>query len=118
MLTVQEAAVVLFCLEEFLYGKISTLCALTCTLAKEVQLSPGLGIYSGVFAIYSSKESRTATIVFYVLCFLYVLSTLAVISLSDLLSFIIAVSNNSIRTNIIFYADPYQYTQAIASTSN
>ena len=69
---------------------------LTCTLVKEVRLlSPGgLGIYSGIFAIYLQgplKESRTATIVFYVLCFLYVLSTLAVIS--DLLSFIIAVSN-------------------------
>ena len=115
MLTVQEAAVILFCLEEFVYGKISALCALTCTLAKEVQLSPDLGIYSGiVLAIYSSKKSRTATIVF------YVLFTLAVISLSDLLSFIIAVSNDFICTNMILkkisYADPHQDT--IASTSN
>ena len=114
MLTVQEAAVILFCLEEFVYGKISALCALTCTLAKEVQLSPDLGIYSGILAIYSSKKSRTATIVF------YVLFTLAVISLSDLLFFIIAVSNDFICTNMIFkkisYADPHQDT--ITSTSN
>ena len=95
-LSVQEAALILFCLEGFLFGKISVLCALTCTLfAKEVQLSPGLGIYSGIFGIYlqcPSKESRTAKIVFYVLCVLYILSTLAVIS--DVLSFIVAVSND------------------------
>jgi hypothetical protein len=57
--------------EWFFFGKISVPCALTCTiLAKEVQSSfLGLGIYSGIFAIYlqcPSKESRTAIIVFYV----------------------------------------------------
>jgi hypothetical protein len=31
------------CIEGFLYGKISVLCALTCTLAKEVQLLPAGG---------------------------------------------------------------------------
>jgi hypothetical protein len=45
------------------------------------------------------KESRTAIILFYVLCLLYVLSMATVIS--DLLQCIAAVSNNSIRKIII-----------------
>ena len=72
--------------------------------AKEVQLFPGLGIYSGIFAIYiqcPSKESRTATIVFYALCLLYVLSTATVVS--DLLFIILEVSNSSISENIFVY---------------
>ena len=75
--------------------------------AKKVQLFPCLGIYSGIFAIYIhcvlSKESRTTGIVFYALCLLYILSTTTVVS--DLLEFVIQVSNNSIRVckNIIFY---------------
>ena len=105
MLTAQELAVPLFCLEGFLFGKISVLCALTSTLAKEVQLFRGvLGIYSGFFAIYlqcPSKESRTASIVFYVLCLLYILSTVSVVS--DLLAAIIGVSDNPICKNINFY---------------
>ena len=82
----------------------SVLFALTCTLAKEVQLFPGLGLYSGIFAIYlqcQSRESRTAIIVFYVLCLLYILSAATV--LIDLLNLILDVSNNSLRKNIIFY---------------
>ena len=81
---------------------------------EEFQLFPGLGIYSGIFAIYiqcPSKESRTATIVFYALCLLYVLSTATVVS--DLLNCIIQVSNISICKNIFFfisYAEPSQYT--------
>ena len=65
------------------------------TLANEVQ--HGLGIYSGIFAMYLQcplKESRTAIIIFYVLCLLYVLSAADVVS--DLLSRILEVSNNSI----------------------
>ena len=76
--------------------------------AKEVQLFPGLGIYSGIFAIYFklqcvlvSKESRTTSIVFYALCLLYVLSTASVAC--DLLEFVIQVSNNSICKYIISY---------------
>jgi len=41
------------------------------------------GFYSGIFAIYlqcTKKESRSAMIVFYVLCLLYLLSTVSVIS--------------------------------------
>ena len=99
------------CLEGFLYSKICVLCALTssCTLAKEVQLFPGLGVYSRLFAICLqclSKDSRTPStgIGFYYalsgsLRLLYVLSTTVV---SDLVYFIIQVSNNSIRKNIIF----------------
>ena len=91
------------CIEFFLYGKISESVpwALTCTvtLAKEIQLFPGPGVYSGIFAIYlqcPKKDSRTAKIVFYVLCLLYVLSTASVVC--DLLSAILStgVSNNSI----------------------
>ena len=91
--------------------------------AKEVQLFPGLGIYSGIFAIYFklqcvlvSKESRTTSIVFYALCLLYVLSTVSVAS--DLLKFVIGVSNNSISKYIIFfisYAVAYQYTTGSTS---
>ena len=104
MLTAQELAVPLFCLEGFLFGEISVLCALTSTFAKEVQLFPVVGIYSGFFAIYlqcPSKESRTASIVFYVLCLLYILSTVSVVS--DLLAAIIGVSDNPICKNINFY---------------
>jgi hypothetical protein len=90
------------CLEGFFFGKLSVLCALTCTLANEVQFFLGIGIYSGIFALYLQcplKESRTAIIVFYVLCLLYVLSMATVVM--DLLATIIEVSNNSIRNIII-----------------
>jgi hypothetical protein len=88
------------CLEGFLYGNIFVLCALTCTLAK---VFPGLGLYSGIFAIYlqrpsNKSRSRTANVVFCVICLLYVLSTATLIldSLRD------SVSNNStIRKNIV-----------------
>ena len=72
--------------------------------AKKVQLFPGLGIYSGIFAIFLhcvlSKESRTTSIIFYALWLLYVLSTATVAS--DLLDFVIEVSNNSFSKYIIF----------------
>ena len=80
-------------LEGFLYGK---LCVLTCTLAKEVQLFSGLGLYSGIFAIYlqcPSKRSGTALILFYAVCLLYVLS--AATFVSDLVAVILQVSNNN-----------------------
>jgi hypothetical protein len=98
MITAVELDVVDLCLEGFFFGKISVLCALNYTLAKEVQsfLGRGLGIYSGIFAMYLQcplKESRTANIVFYVLCLLYVLSMANVAS--DLLELILDVSNNS-----------------------
>ena len=79
---------------------------------KEVQIFPGLGLYSGIFVIYlqcPSKESRAAAVVFYVLCILYVLSAVTVVS--DSLAIILQVSNNSIRIckNNIFisYTDLY-----------
>jgi hypothetical protein len=89
-------------LEGFFFGKISVLCALTCTLANKVQFFLGIGIYSGIFALYLQcplKESRPAIIVFYVLCLLYVLSMASVVS--DLLASILEVSNNSICKIII-----------------
>ena len=90
-----------FWLEGYLYGKI---CILTCTLSKEVQLflGRGLGLYSGIFVIYlqlrRSKKSRTTIIHFYAVCLLYVLSTASFVS--DLVSVIISVSNNSICKKI------------------
>ena len=90
------------CLEGYFYGKISVLCALTCTLAEEVQ---PLGLYSGIFVMYlqcPSKKSRTATILFYSLWLLYVLST--VTFAADLVTCISEVScNSNICENIIFY---------------
>ena len=102
MITDIEIALIMLCVESFLYGEISVPWALTCTviLAKEVQLFPNPGLYSGIFAIYlqcPKKDSRTAMIIFYVLCLLYVLSTVTVVC--DLLNVIFAiyvvVSNNS-----------------------
>ena len=87
----------LFWLEGFLYGKI---CALTCTLAKEVH---DQGLYSGIFVIYlqcPSKRSGTAIILFYAICLLYVLSTATLVS--DLIYLILYVSNNSICKNAFF----------------
>ena len=110
MVSPDEFNVLLMCVEWFLYGKM--ICVLTCTLAKQVQLFPGLGIYSGIFAIYlhyaltRRKESRTTTVVFYALCLLYFLSTATVVS--DLLVYIVEVSNNSIRKKIIFFKSVIQ----------
>ena len=53
MITEPDWGFINLCLEGFFFGKISVLiCALTFTVAKEVQLSLGLGIYSGIFAMY------------------------------------------------------------------
>jgi hypothetical protein len=108
------------CFEWFFYGTTSvpSLCALTCTLAsaKEVQLFPGLGLYSGIFAMYLQchpNESRTATIIFYALCLLYVLSTVNVVV--DLFNYIfILVSNNSICKNIIFLSVMQAYSNSLS----
>ena len=107
MTTLEETLFIAVCLEGFFYGKISVLCALTSTLAKEVQLElfPGLvGLYSGIFVMYlrcSSNSSRMATILLYALCLLYVSSTATVVS--DLVTIILQVSNNFICKIIIFY---------------
>ena len=105
MITAQEAYYIGLCLEGFFYGKIYVLCALTCiTLAEEVQLFLGLGIYSGIFVMYlqcRSNNSKTTTVLFYALCVLYVLSTATIVC--DLVSFILEVSNNSICVNIFFF---------------
>ena len=89
MSIVDESYFISICLE--VYGKI---CASTCTLAKEVQLSLGLGLYSGTFAMYlqcPSKRSGTALILFFAVCLLYVLSTATFVS--DLVAIILEVSN-------------------------
>ena len=88
-------------LEGFLYGKIW---ALNCTLAKEIQLFPDLGLYSGLFAIYLqclSKRTGTALVLFYAVCLLYVLS--AATFVCDLVASILYASNNSICENTLFY---------------
>jgi hypothetical protein len=78
----------------------------TCTLAEEVQLLPGLGFYSGIFAMYlqrppNQSTGRTANILFYALCLLYVLSTITFVV--DLVTNVLEqVSNNPICKNIIF----------------
>ena len=121
MFTVADSGLIMLCLEGFFYGNISVLCALSCTLANQLFPGHGLGLYSGIFAIYlhcPSKESRTATIIFYVLCLLYVLS--AATFVCDLLSIIIqleAVSNNSICKNIINVRISVTYQYTITSTS-
>ena len=99
MITPEERDVLFICYEWFLFGKITVLCTLTCTLLKK----SGLGIYSGIFVLYllcQSPESRTANIVFYALCVLFILSTANTVM--DLLKFTLEVSNNSISKNIIF----------------
>ena len=81
--------------------------SLPSTLAKEVQLFPGLGLYSGLLAIYFQHRSNqstgaTPTIVFYAISLLYVLSTANFVS--DLVALILEVSDNSICSkDIIFY---------------
>ena len=74
------------------------------TLAIEVQLILGLGVYFGILVIYfqcQSNEStgRTITIIFYAICLLYVLSTVSFVS--DLVALIVGVSNNSICSKSI-----------------
>ena len=94
MTIVDETVFFTFWLEGFLYGKP---CSITCTLAKEVQLSLGLGLYSGIFAMYlkcPSKRSGTALILFFAVCLLYILSTASFVS--DLVALILNVSNDSI----------------------
>ena len=98
MISAFDLEVINLYLEGFFFGKISVQCALrTFALAKEVQLTLGLGIYSGIFAMYLQyrlKELSTATTTFYVLCLLYVLSMATFIS--DLMASLPFVSNNSI----------------------
>jgi hypothetical protein len=102
MINAYETLIIGLYLEGFFFGKISVLCAVTCTLAKKVQFFLGLGIYSGIFALYLQcplKESRTANSVFYVLCLLYVLSMATVVI--DLLNFVIEITG-TVSNNYIF----------------
>ena len=75
----------------------SSFCSLLCTLAKEVQLFPGLlGLHSRIFSMYLQCQStgRMATIIFYAICLLYALSTVNFVS--DFVAHTPEVSNNSI----------------------
>ena len=93
-------------------------------IAKEVQLFPCLGIYSGIFAIYLqflSNESRTrsANVIFYILCLLYGFCAATVVC--DSLVDIFGVSNKFTCKNIIFIircAVASYYLCTITSTSN
>ena len=105
------------CLEWFLFGDISVLCCML--VAKEVQLFPGLGVYSGILAIH--LQFRKANIVSYILCLLYVLCAVTVVC--DLLNFTFTVSSNPmICRNILFIISCavacHHLHAAIASTSN
>ena len=99
-------AVLILCIEGFLYrdGKISFLC-FNLYAAEEVQLFSGLGIYSGIYAIYIQcvllEESRTTTIIFYALCLLHVLSTATVVG--DLLEFVFQEVTNLPSVSISFF---------------
>ena len=113
MITAQESSYIAVCLEGFLYGKISILCALTCT--PQVANKVRSGLYSGIFALYlqcPSRTSRMATIVFYALCLLYILSTATIVS--DLVALIIEVSNNSICVNVIFLSAAQSYIRTLS----
>ena len=109
MITPEDMAFIAMCLEGFLFGKLFVLCALALPLilvAKEVQLFPNIGVYSGIFALYfqfPSIESRprTSNFVFYILCLLYVLC--AATAACDLLANIFSVSNNLICKVIIYH---------------
>ena len=118
MSTVDEGYFLSICVEGFFYGK---LCAVTCTLAKEVQLFLGLGLYSGIFAMYlqcPSKKSRMAIIVFYAVCLLYVLSTASFVC--DLVALILYVSKNPICKIYRFFTTSCADTNrdTISPTSN
>ena len=96
-----EVMFICLCVEWFLYGKILISVLSLVTLAKEIQLFSGTGLYSGIFAIYlqcPKKDSRTAMIVFYVLCLLFVLSTASVVCdlLNTILDLYMEVSKNPI----------------------
>jgi len=59
------------------------------------------GLYSGIFVMYvlcKPERSRTATIIFYALCLLYVLSTATVVT--DLLSLILESRINTLQLQI------------------
>ena len=86
-------------------------------VSKEVQLFPGIGVYSGIFAIY--LQFRKANIVFYILCLLYVLCAVTVVC--DLLDFTFSVSNNPMIFRNIFFIISCAVAcllYTIASTSN
>ena len=85
---------------------------------KKVQLFLAVGVYSGILIIYlqcTSNESRTRTanVVFYIICLLYVLCAAAVVS--DLIALILEVDvgYKFICKNIILIISrvgEYQYT--------
>ena len=96
-----ESAFVGYCLEGLFYGRI-ILYFMTITLcAKSL---PGLGIYSGIFVIYlrheESMKFKRTTILFCLLCVLYVLST-ALVAID---MFIVGVGDNSDCNNKPFHA--------------
>ena len=101
--TLDESIFIGYCLEGLFYGRI-ILYSMTITLcAKSL---PGVGIYSGIFVIYlrheESMKSKRATILFYLLCALYVLST-ALVAI-DITRYIIEVGDNSVYNNKPFHA--------------
>ena len=72
----------------------------------EIQLEVVPGVYSGIFALYL-QFVKSKTVVYYVLCLLYILSAATVVC--DFLAYMFSiyqyVSNNSIGNlkNIVFY---------------
>ena len=72
--------------------------ALTCTLATEVLLFPGLGLFRNI----RHRKGPGWQSSFPMLCFLYALSTVNFVA-DQVLFHTYKVSNNSICENIIFY---------------
>jgi hypothetical protein len=87
----------------------------------KVQIFPGSGLYSGIFAIYlhfPSRESRTTNIVFYALCLLYVLSTATVVF--DAATFILEEFEDVVSdlSKNFFFSGAVAFRDTTASTSN
>ena len=92
------------------------LCSLpsSCTLAKEVQLFPGLiGLYAGIFVMYfqcrrqSNKSTDgTPTIVSYAVCLLYVVSTVTFVS--DIVNPILEASKSIFKNIMIIFLSVVQ----------
>ena len=105
MSIVGEAYFIAIWVEGFLYGKM---CSSSRIPAKEIQLFPGIGLYSGIFTMYllqlecpSKKFRTTRTIIhFCAVSLLYVLSTATFVS--DLVAVVLDVSNNSFCKNTTY----------------
>ena len=129
--TLQTLAYTEFIVEGFLFGKIvySGIVSPPLSFLKLSQnYTPGLGIYSAMFAMYLQYEGskkptdKRTTIVFYSLCTLYALSS-AVFTI-DIAETVLLVSKISVRDHNLFscyqssgYTSAVFYKSAIISST-